>query len=232
MREAFHRDLATLNAELAAMGPLATIAISRATQALLEADLVLAEAVISADAELDERAARCAEHAFALLALQSPVATDLRLVVAAIKIAEKLARMGDLARHVAALARRRHPDPVLPPELACRFAVLGRLAAEASGRVEQALSAPSGENFSEQDQADDALDGLREDILAQLLGADPPYPIQVGVDVALLARFYERFADQAVTTTRTLDFAVTGRQPARADHPSPANGQRPTPPAD
>jgi phosphate transport system protein len=213
MREAFHRDLAQLGDELVGMSSLATEAIRRATQALAEADLVLAEQVISADQELDVRGARCEEHACMLLALQGPVAGDLRMVVTALKVGEKIQRMGDLARHIAELARRRHPDSVLPPGLTGRFVEMGRLAAAASRRVEVALSEPTGDQFAEQDRADDTLDRLHAAVLDEVIGADPPYPTQVGVDVALLARFYERFADQAVAVTRQLDYAVEGVQP-------------------
>ena len=211
MSVAFHRDLAELRDELAAMSALATASIALATQALLDADLHLAEQVISADAELDERSARCEELACALLGQPAPGQRELRSVVAAIKVAEKVERMGDLARHVAELARRRHPSPVLPGDLRDRFALLGRLATDAGRRVEQALAAPTGDRLAEQELADDAIDQLRDELLDQVRRAEPPYLTQVGVDVALLARFYERFADQAVTVTRQLDYAVTGQ---------------------
>ena len=94
MRAVFHGELEQLGVELATMCGLAADAMEKASRALLGSDLVLAEQVISDDEELDAAQARCEEHAFVLLALQAPVARDLRLVVSAIQAAEKIERMG------------------------------------------------------------------------------------------------------------------------------------------
>lgn len=213
MREVFLGELADLGEQLSQMAALTTIAITRATRALVEADLTLAEAVISQDAAIHERARRCEDRACVVLATQAPVARDLRLVVTTIKIAEKLERMGDLARHIAELARLRHPASALPPDLAARFSLIGRLATQASRRVENTLAEPTGDCLPAQDRADDAIDELQDAILDQLRAADPPYPMQAVVDVTLLARYFERFADQAVGVTKNLDYLVTGKMP-------------------
>jgi phosphate transport system protein len=214
MREAFQGELTGLADDLAGMGGLATVAVSRATRALVEADLSLAELVITEDAAIHARARCCEDRASRILALQAPVAGDLRLIVSTIRIAEKLERMGDLARHVAELARLRHPAPVLPPELTDRFSLMGRLATVASQRVEDALAEPTGDKLAEQDQADDAIDDLQDAILDQVRAANPAYPMQNVIDATLLTRYYERFADQAVGITKNLDYLVTGRMPA------------------
>ncbi len=215
MRAVFHGELEQLGVELATMCGLAAEAMENATRALLGSDLVLAEQVITDDEELDAAQARCEEHAFVLLALQAPVARDLRLVISAIQAAEKIERMGDLARHVAELTRRRHPACAVPTDLAARFGDMARLAVAAARRVQDIIAAPIQEHFTEQDRADDRIDELHRDILNAVHGDASGRSVRAGVDVALLARFVERFADQAVSITRRLDYIVTGVAPGR-----------------
>lgn len=211
MRDSLHHDL---TGELVAMSGLATTAMARATDSLVRADLTLAERVITDDAELDQRSRRCEERACRLLAQQAPVAGALRAVVAAIKAAEKIERMGDLARHIAELVRMRHPDPVLPADLVADFARMGRLAVESGRHVEAALGRRTGDCLTEQERVDDQVDEAHRTVLARIRRSDLRYPVQTSVDAALLARYFERFADQAVGVAKQLDFAVTGRVPA------------------
>jgi phosphate transport system protein len=218
MREIFHGQLAALGAELSTMCGLVCAAMERATRALLDTELVLAEQVITGDAEIDHRGARCEEHACTLLALQAPVAGDLRTVVMAIRVCERIARMGDLARHIAEIARLRHPHCAVPAELIGQFADMGALAIAACRDLEHLIAAPTGTHTPAQERADDHIDRLHRLVLEMISHADPPHPIQTGVDVALLARYFERFADQAVAITRQLDFVVTGEMPPRS-HP-------------
>jgi phosphate transport system protein len=213
VREVFHGELARLGAELASMCGGVCSSMDRAVRALLEVDLVLAEQVISDDTEIDEAARRIEEHACTLLALQAPVASELRTVVCAIRTGERLGRMGDLARHVAEIVRLRHPSPAVPAELADRFAEMGQLAVEAVLETEHAILAPR-PCWQARRQADDRLDRLQREVLDQVGRAEPRCSVQTGVDVALLARYFERFGDQAVSITRLLDYVLTGRDPA------------------
>ena len=215
MRSVFHGELEQLGVELAAMCGLAAEAMEKATRSLLEPDLALAEQVIGDDEELDLARSRCEDRAILLLSLQAPVARDLRLVVTAIQAAEKIERMGDLARHIAEVARRRHPERAVPDALTERFGEMGRLAAVAARRVQQIIAAPQEEHFAEQDHADDRIDELQREILAVVVDPAQDNDARNGVDVALLARFFERFADQAVSVTRRLDYIVTGAVPGR-----------------
>src|ERR1041384_4186754 len=139
MREAYHVELEQLADELAGMCSMVGDAMERATRALLDADLALAEQVIGDDTKVDEARSSCEEHAYALIALQAPVATDLRTVLAAIHAAESLERMGDLALHVAKAARRRHPQEVLPDQARPYFAEMGRVAVELARDAEQVI---------------------------------------------------------------------------------------------
>jgi len=216
MREIFHGELERLGTDLAAMCGLVRLAMRHATQAMVDIDLSMAERVITDDLEIQRVGEQCAEHACALLALQAPVARDLRTVVTAIQAAEKIGRMSELARHIAEIVRLRHPQSVAPAELIDPLAQMGGLAVVASQRVEAAIAAPSGVLSAQSERADDESDRLQHEVLERVKHADPPYPVQVGVDVALLARFFERFADQAVGITRRLDYVVTGERPARS----------------
>ena len=139
MREAYHVELEELAVELAEMCSMVGNAMELATRALLEADLGLAEQVIGDDSKVDDARSACEEHAYALLALQAPVATDLRSVLAAIHAAESLERMGDLALHVAKASRRRHPQHVLPEQVQPYFAEMGRVAVEAFALFKQSI---------------------------------------------------------------------------------------------
>jgi len=127
VREHYHEQLDGLAGGPAHICGEVAVALQKATHALLDCDLQLAEEVISKDAKVDELRAAAEERAFALLALQAPVATDLRIVVSAIHGVGDIGRMGDLALHVAQAARRRHPQPVLPDEIKPHFAEMGRV---------------------------------------------------------------------------------------------------------
>lgn len=211
MRELFHGELEQLGSELAAMCGLAGDALDAAARALQHTDLALAEQVIDDDDAIDTMRAGWAEHAERLLALQSPVARDLRQVVTGIQIADKIERMGDLARHVAELVRRRHPDPALPDFLADRFTEMTRLAVTIARAVQRTITTPDEEQVEQRERDDDRIDELHRELLAALdEHLTGPHAVRTAVDVALLARFVERFADQAVSISRRLDYIHTG----------------------
>ena len=118
MRKAFHEELDRVAETLVEMTHLASSAMSRATTALLDADIHLADSVIAADAEIDARRAELDLMSFDLLARQQPVATDLRVIVTSMRMSSDIERMGDLARHVAKIARLRYPASAVPPDRA------------------------------------------------------------------------------------------------------------------
>src|ERR1700754_3441133 len=117
MREEFHTQLSGLREQLGSMCELAVVALRSASRAILEGDADLARRVLAADVELDRARDRCEETAHQLLALQAPVARDLRLVLTALYCTNKLERMGDLAAHIADAARLAHPARLVPAEL-------------------------------------------------------------------------------------------------------------------
>lgn len=213
MRDAYQEQLDSLADELAGMCDQVADAMAKATKALLESDLQLAEEVITSDIRIDELRANAEEKAFALLALQAPVATDLRTVVSAIHGAGDIERMGDLALHVAQAARRRHPQPVLPSEIDGYFAEMGRVGVELARKAGAVIRTRDLGRAEELERDDDAMDDLHRHMFTVLM--DPSWRHGVGpaVDVTLLARFYERYADHAVAVARRIVYVVTGRMP-------------------
>lgn len=213
MREAYHEQLEHLADHLAGMCGMVADAMDLATKALLDADLAIAEQVISDDAKVDEARSVCEEQAYALLALQAPVATDLRTVLAAIHAAESLERMGDLALHVAKAARRRHPQPVLPDSVKPYFAEMGRVALKLAHQAEQVIHTKNIDQARALEDADDEMDDLHRHLFTVIMDKDWPHGVASAVDVTLLGRFYERFADHAVSVAKRVVFVVTGRMP-------------------
>ena len=196
MRAAYQEKLATLSEELAEMSLMAGEAMKKATTALLEGDLDLAEEVISEDTKIDGLRSQAEEQAFGLLALQAPAAGDLRSVIAAIHSAGDLERMGDLAVHVAKAARRRHPSKVLPEDVAPYFAEMGRVSLDLAQDARQVILTRDVELAFTMESDDDAMDDLHRHLFTVLLSQDWPGGVAPAIDVTLLGRFYERFADR------------------------------------
>ncbi|GAB2996337.1 phosphate signaling complex protein PhoU [Saccharothrix stipae] len=213
MREAYHDQLGQLADQLADMCGMAGDAMERATASLLQADLALAEQVIGDDSKIDDVRADIEEQAYALLALQAPVATDLRIVLAVIHAAESVERMGDLALHVAKAARRRHPNPVLPDTVRPYFAEMGRIAVELAREATDIIRTQDVARARSLEDADDAMDDLHRHLFTVIMDKDWGHGVPSAVDTTLLGRFYERFADHAVSVAKRTVFVVTGRMP-------------------
>ncbi|MCO1579428.1 phosphate signaling complex protein PhoU [Crossiella sp. SN42] len=217
MREAYHEQLDRFAEILGDMTADVAKAMEKSTAALLNVDLGLAEQVIDEDAKIDDARAAAEEQAFALLALQAPVATDLRVVVAAIHAAEDLERMGDLALHVAKATRRRHPNGVLPDQVREDFAQMGRVAVELAKKAELVIRNRDVALAEQLEQDDDEMDDLHKHLFTVLMAKDWPHGVAPAVDITLLGRFYERFADHAVALARRVVFIATGKMPGRED---------------
>ncbi|WP_054056116.1 phosphate signaling complex protein PhoU [Alloactinosynnema sp. L-07] len=217
MREAYHSELGVLADQLAVMCAMVAEAMEFATRALMESDLGIAEQVISGDQKIDDARSACEEHAYSLLALQAPVATDLRTVLAAIHAAESLERMGDLALHVAKAARRRHPAPVLPDPIKGYFAEMGRVAVSLARKAEDVIRTQDIDAARALEADDDEMDDLHRHLFTVIMDKDWSHGVASAVDVTLLGRFYERYADHAVSVAKRVVFVVTGRMPGSAD---------------
>lgn len=213
MRDAYQDQLDELADSLAGMCEQVADALEKATRALLTRDLQLAEEVIGEDIRIDELRDAAEAKAFALLALQAPVATDLRIVVAAIHGAGDIERMGDLALHVAQAARRRHPNAVLPGQIAPYFAEMGRVGVALARKAGEVIRTRDLAAAAQLESDDDAMDDLHRHMFTVLMSRDWTHGVAPAVDVTLLARFYERYADHAVAVARRIVYVVTGRMP-------------------
>ena len=214
MRAAFHEQLDSLTETLSQMCELAGAAVERATQALLQADLLSAERVITDHDHLARMQTKAEEAAFILLALQAPVAGDLRMVVATMQNLANAERMGGLAVHVAKLARRRHPDHTLPEEVNAYFAEMGRIAVDLGNSAKDVVLSRDPAQAAQISRDDDAMDELHRHLFTVLMDRDWKHGVTAAVDVTLLGRFYERFADHAVEIGRRVIFEATGEPPA------------------
>ena len=211
MRDAFHEDLDTITDQLVEMTHLAGSAMSRATTALLDADVHLAESVIAADDELDQMRENLDALSIDLLARQQPVATDLRIVVTSMRMSSDLERMGDLARHIAKVARLRYPEKAVPAALTSHILEMAQVAERIVTKAGSAIASKDTETAISLEKDDDVMDELHRQLFAALLSERATYPAETVVDLTLLGRYYERFADHAVSVARRVVYLVTGQ---------------------
>lgn len=214
MRTVYHAKLAELTDQLTRLCGLAGAAMQRATQALLQADLASAEKVITDHDQIVALGAAADASAISLLALQQPVAGDLRSIVSCIQIVADVERMGALAVHVAKIVRARHPEHVLPAEAEHLFSEMDAVAAELATSAQEVLGTRDPDKAARIREQDDAMDRLHRQLFSLLLDRDRwTHGVPAAVDVALLGRFYERFADHAVEIGRRVVFQATGALP-------------------
>jgi len=210
MRDAYTDRLDSIRDDLVAMSRLVGTAVSRATEALLNGDAALAEQVISDDAEVDRFRAEIEERSFELLSLQNPVAGDLRMLIASLRMVSEFERMGDLSVHVAKIARLRVPEIAVPEELEPTISRMAAIAEVMVGRVGHIIADRDATGARQLEEADEEMDRLRRTSFRELLGSDWKHGVEPAVDIALLGRYYERIADHAVSIARRVVFLVTG----------------------
>jgi phosphate transport system protein len=212
MREQFEGELKEITDQMIEMTRFVGSAIARATAALMDADLALAESVIESDRDLDGLQHDLEEKAQVVLIRQQPVATDLRVVITALRMSSDLERMGDLAVHVAKVARMRYPNPAVPPDLRDTMVQMGRVAEQMVEKTGALITSRDVITANELETDDDMMDGLHRGLFTALLTRGWPYGVEAAVDVTLLSRYYERFADHAVSVARRVVFLVTGER--------------------
>lgn len=213
MREAYRDELEAVSERLVEMARATGEAMTFASEALLETDIALAERVISADRTVDDLRDDLDDRVVDLLARQQPVATELRIVVTALRMADDIERMGDLALHVAKLTRLRYPQPVVPDSMRVEFATMGTIARRLSTRLATVIADHDPDGAHELDRDDDEMDTLHRKHFAVLAAEDWPYGVASAVDLTLTSRYYERYADHAVKAARRVYYLVTGSRP-------------------
>jgi len=210
MRNAFHDELDGIGTTLLQMAGLAKIAMHDATTAILTVDLNCAEKVIAADDVIDEIQHELDSRTINLMARQQPVASDLRTLVTSLRMSADLERMGDLAHHVAKQARMRYPNSAVPAELIPTITAMGLVADKLIDKLSSVMEHRDTVRALEIETDDDEMDKLHRDLISILLADDWQHGIETAIDMTLLGRYYERFADHAVSISRRVYFSVTG----------------------
>jgi phosphate transport system protein len=211
IRKGFHRDLDEVRSQLVRLGALTAEAVTRATDALLDADMVACQAIIDDDDPIDDLSQAIEDMCFRLLALQQPMAADLRTVAATMRINGDLERSADLAVNIAKGARRIVGHD-LPPRLR---GLLGQMGEEAVRMVRLAVDAYDENNAAlgaALDDIDGRLDQLQREFVAAMFEvyADDRLALQPAVQLALVARYFERIGDHAVNTGERVWFMASG----------------------
>ncbi len=214
MRDQYQQQLDSILAELVEMTGFVRAALSQATEALLEADLTTAETVITGDLAIDDARERIEDESFEILARQAPVAGDLRMLVASLRMVADLERMGDLAVHIAKVARLRYPTRAVPEVLVPTIQFMAETADQMIASAAEIVATRDVNAARELESADDDMDKLRTSMFRILLGDDWSDGVEPAVDMALLGRYYERIGDHAVSMGRRIVFLVTGHHPA------------------
>ncbi|MEV0403465.1 phosphate signaling complex protein PhoU [Actinoallomurus sp. NPDC050550] len=214
MRDAYHEELDGLSDKLVEMTRLVRSAMTRASTALLDSDLRLAEEVISTDEQVNKLETEIEETVFDLMARQQPVARDLRMLIAALRMAGDIERMGDLAVHLAKTARRRHPESAIPPELQATVLEMGQIAERMIAKAGSVIASHDVEMGLELDADDDQMDRLHRKLFDSMLSPKWKHGVEPAVDISLAGRYFERFADHAVHVAENVVYLVTGEQAA------------------
>ena len=208
-RDSYDEQLDRLTGLLAAMSRSAAAAIRGASAALLGVDRDAAEAVVRGDVALDGLRTDVEAMIPLLLVRHQPVASDLRLVLCAIRIAGDLERMGDLAVHIAKVALRRHPVAVVAPMASDVLTTMAHAAARIADKTSVVLATRDQLDAMQLGLDDDEVDEAQARLLSMLVSAWP-YGVESAIDLALVGRYYERYADHAVNVARHVVYLVTG----------------------
>jgi len=210
VREVFQQELREVQERLVEVASLVATSIDNATRAFNESNVSLAETVIADDDKIDDAAKELDELAINILARQQPVARDLRIVVSALRISASLERMGDMAEHIAQLARYRFPDKVVPKSLRATFAELGALDVAIANKLVELLKTEDVRLAEEIRNDDDRIDALHLSVFDKVLGETWKGAAVDTVDATLASRYHERFADHAVSIAKKVQYLATG----------------------
>jgi len=210
MRDIFHEELEGIATQQLKMTALVKDAIEQATSALLGGDLQIAEKVIASDAAIDAIQHDLDERSISLMARQQPVASDLRTLVSSLRISADLERMGDLAHHIAKLARMRFPNKAVPEDMVSIVTDMGAEATRIVEKLAVVLEFRDTNRALEIEKDDDEMDKLQRTLIASLLAPTWKHSVESAVDMAFLSRYYERFSDHVVSIAQRVYYTQTG----------------------
>ena len=211
MRNAFQEELDSIHDTLVKMGHIVEESLTAATRSLLEPNLEIAEKVIKEDDTVDDMQHELDARTMMIIARQSPVAGDLRTLVTSLRMSADLERMGDMAHHIAKLARMRYPNIAVPEELREIIRNMDRVAVSIIKKTTQAIDTRNTTRALELERDDDEMDKLHRQLIKTLVDTSWSNGVEAAIDLTLLGRYYERFADHAVSVARRVYYLVTGK---------------------
>ncbi|MGO1321092.1 MAG: phosphate signaling complex protein PhoU [Galactobacter sp.] len=210
MRKVFQAELEGIGEELVTMTQGVGEAMRQAWTSFTTADTDLAQEVIAADARIDFLQNQLDERAIDVLALQGPVASDLRMIVGSLRMSASLERMGDLARHIAQLTRLRFPEPVVPDQILPTFEEMARLDLEITSDLTELLTSRDLSLVRKIVASNSRIDELHASVFR--IVAQPTWDASAPTtaDTTLTSRYLERFGDHGVSVARKVSYLVTG----------------------
>ncbi len=213
IRSAFQDELDSVSQSLVDLTNMVSESIVKSSKALLSADLKLAEEVIATDAKIDDYQHDLDTRIIDIIARQQPVASDLRALITALRMSADLERMGDLSHHIAKIARLRHPNNAIPNDLVLAFTEMGYVAEKLATKVATVITTRDTDMALQVEKDDDEMDDLHRKVISGIITNGPSITIESAIDLTLLGRYYERFADHAVAVARRVYFLVKGEFP-------------------
>ncbi|NLB47565.1 MAG: phosphate signaling complex protein PhoU [Microbacteriaceae bacterium] len=210
MRKVFQQELREVQDRLVLIAELVVEAIEQATTAFGSSDVTLAEQVIDNGERIDTLAGELDELTIDILARQQPVASDLRLMVGALRMSASLERMADLAQHIAQLARYRYPESAIPQGLRKTFTKMGAIDVQMAQGLVALLRDQDPELIDQIRDLDDDLDELHAKVFEKVLSDKIRADATGVVDATLASRYHERFGDHAVNITKQMNFFLHG----------------------
>ncbi len=210
MRNAFQEELDSIHQTLVNMGKIVEESMSAATRALLEPNLELAERVIKEDDTIDDMQHELDTRTMMIIARQSPVAGDLRTLVTSLRMSADLERMGDMAHHIAKLARMRYPNCAVPEELREIIRNMDRVAIGIIQKTVKSIDTRNATMAIQLEVDDDEMDKLHRQLFKTLMDSNWEHGTELAIDMTLLGRYYERFADHAVSVGRRVYYMING----------------------
>ncbi|CAN2184804.1 PhoU Phosphate uptake regulator [Candidatus Nanopelagicaceae bacterium] len=211
IRSVFQEELDGVSQSLVDLSKMVSDSINKATHALIDAELKTAEEVISADEKIDTFQHELDARIIDIIARQQPVASDLRALVTALRMSADLERMGDLSHHIAKVTRLRHPEPAIPAELRDLVHHMGTVAENISRKIAVVIETRDTEMALQVEKDDDEMDKLHRQLIGSITNGAWTHGVESAIDITLLGRYYERYADHAVSVSRRVYYLVTGK---------------------
>lgn len=211
IRSVFQDELDSVSQTLFELSVMVSDSMSKATRAIMEKNLQLAEEVITFDEKIDTIQHELDARIIDIIARQQPVASDLRALITALRMSADLERMGDLAHHVAKVVRLRHPAPAVPDDVVKLIEAMGVAAEKIATKTGVVISTRDTVMAAQVEKDDDEMDLLHRQLISALIAPTWQHGVESAIDLTLLGRYYERYADHAVSVSRRVIFLVTGK---------------------